>query len=311
VTRSVALIGGKGGVGKTTTAAALAVTAAAAGERTLLVSTDPAHSTGDLLRAELGDAPTEVAPRLWAVEIDAAATARAHVERVRADARRLVGPEIRATVDRHLDLAMQGAGTLESALLDRLAELLVEHAGRYDRVVVDTAPTGHTLRLLVMPELLRGWVGGLVRQRERARGLDRAVANLAGDDAPPDDPVIGRLRARAERLTALRRRLLDDAVVHLVCLPERLSVEETVRAERTLRDAGLTVGAVVVNQVIPASAEGGFVASRREQQRDHLADIERRLGHRPIVRVPQLPHDVRGPDDLVTIRETLSASGLP
>jgi arsenite/tail-anchored protein-transporting ATPase len=311
VTRRVALIGGKGGVGKTTTAAALAVTAADAGERTLLVSTDPAHSTGDLLRAELGDAPTEVAPQLWAVEIDAAATARAHVERVRADARRLVGPEIRATVDRHLDLAMQGAGTLESALLDRLAELLVVHAESYDRVVVDTAPTGHTLRLLVMPELLRGWVGGLVRQRERARGLERAVANLARDDAPPDDPVIGRLRARAERLTALRRRLLDDAVVHLVCLPERLSVEETVRAERTLRDAGLTVGAIVVNQVIPASAEGGFVASRREQQREHLDDIDRRLGHRPIVRVPQLPHDVRGPEDLRSVRTALSVAGLP
>src|SRR5690606_33363188 len=163
--------------------------------------------------------------------------------RVRADARRLVGPEVRATVDRHLDLAMQAAGTLESAMLDRLAALLVDHAGDHDRVVVDTAPTGHTLRLLAMPELLRGWVGGLVRQRERVRGLDRAVANLVGGDGAEDDPVIGRLRARADRLTALRRRLLDDAVIHLVCLPERLPIEETVRAEATLRDAGLTVGA--------------------------------------------------------------------
>jgi arsenite-transporting ATPase len=308
--RPVTLIGGKGGVGKTTTAAALATASAAAGLRTLLVSTDPAHSTGDLLRTTLGDAPTEVDTSLWAVEIDAERTADAHVERVRADAHRLVGPEVRVTVDRHLDLAKRGAGTLESAVLDRLAELLVDEAGTYDRVVVDTAPTGHTLRLLAMPELLRGWVGGLVRQRERVRGLDRALANLTGDDARSDDPVVVRLRARADRLTALRRRFHEDAVIHLVCLPERLPIEETVRAEATLRDAGLRVGAVVVNQVLPDDAEGAFVASRRDQQREHLADIDRRLGHRQVVHVPQLPHDVRGPDDLAAVRDALVAAGL-
>ncbi|MEX1177718.1 MAG: ArsA family ATPase [Nitriliruptor sp.] len=308
-TRPITLVGGKGGVGKTTTAAAIATASALAGHRTLLVSTDPAHSTGDLLRARLGDAPTLVAPGLDAIEIDAEATAAAHVERVRADAHRLVGPEVRDTVDRHLDLAKQGAGTLESAVLDRLAELLVDGADRYERVVVDTAPTGHTLRLLAMPELLRGWVGGLVRQREKVRGLDRAVANMAGEPTP-DDPVIGRLRARADRLTGLRRRLTEDAVIHLVTLAERLPVEETVRAEATLRDAGLTIGAVVVNQVLPDDAEGAFLEARRAQQREHLADVDRRLGHRVIVRVPQLPHDLRGPNDLASIRAVLVAGGL-
>jgi arsenite/tail-anchored protein-transporting ATPase len=224
-TGRVRFFGGKGGVGKTTTATALAAEFAARGHRTLLVSTDPAHSTGDLLGVRLDDRPVEVAARWWAVEIDAERAADEHVERVRRDARRLVSHEVHATVDRHLDLARRAAGTLESAVVDRLAALLVDDGDSYDRVVVDTAPTGHTLRLLAMPELLRGWVGGLVRQRERARGLDRAVRNLAGDDAPPDDPVITRLRERAERLAALRRRLQDDATIHLVTVPERLAVE--------------------------------------------------------------------------------------
>jgi arsenite-transporting ATPase len=311
VTRWVTLVGGKGGVGKTTTAAALAAANATDGARTLLVSTDPAHSTGDLLRCRLGDEPTEVGERLWAIEIDAEAAAAAHVERVRVDAHRLVSREVARTVDRHLDLARQAAGTLESAVVDRLAHLLVDDAARFERVVVDTAPTGHTLRLLALPELLRGWVGGLVRQRERARGLDRAVRNLAGDDDPPEDPIIGRLRARADRLTALRRRLHEDAVIHLVTLPERLSIEETVRAEAALRDAGLTIGAIVVNQVLPQAADGAFLGARREQQRVHLEDLHRRLGHRDVVLVPQLPHDVRGADDLAAVREALRAGGLP
>jgi arsenite/tail-anchored protein-transporting ATPase len=299
--RTVRFVGGKGGVGKTTTATALASVAAARGHRTLLVSTDPAHSTGDLLRTPLSGEPTEVAAGLWAVEIDAQAAADAHIERVAEDARALVSREVLATVDRHLDLARRAAGTLESAVVDRLADLLVDRSHRFDRVVVDTAPTGHTLRLLAMPELLRGWVGGLVRQRERQRGLDRAVRNLARDESAEADPVLARLQLRAERLAGLRRRIHDDAVVHLVTVPERLAIEETLRAEADLTSAGLRVGTLVVNQVIPDEADGEFISARREQQRTHLADLARRSRGWSRTEVPLLPHDVRGPDDLAAI----------
>lgn len=299
--RTVRFVGGKGGVGKTTTATALASVAAQRGHRTLLVSTDPAHSTGDLLRTPLSDEPSEVAGGLWAVEIDAQAAADAHIERVREDARSLVSREVLATVDRHLDLARRAAGTLESAVVDRLADLLVDRSHRFERVVVDTAPTGHTLRLLAMPELLRGWVGGLVRQRERQRGLDRAVRNLARDESADRDPVLARLQLRAERLAGLRRRIHDDAIVHLVTVPERLAIEETLRAEAELVAAGLRTGTLVVNQVIPADADGAFVSARRDQQRIHLADLARRSRDRSCIEVPLLAHDVRGPEDLAAI----------
>jgi arsenite-transporting ATPase len=217
--RPVSFVGGKGGVGKTTVSAALARAHAARGRRTLLVSTDPAHSTGDLLGRPLSGEPREVDTLLEAVEIDPEAVADAYVEAVRRDVHRAVSPEVRATVDRHLDLAKQGAGTLESALLDRLGDLLAEAGERWDRIVVDTAPTGHTLRLLAMPELLSAWVQGLVRQREKAKGVDRMLRNLAGDETPSDDPVIERLHAQRLRLQRLRGVLLDDALFHLVLVP--------------------------------------------------------------------------------------------
>ena len=152
--RPIAFVGGKGGVGKTTVATALSLALADSGERTLLVSTDPAHSTSDLLGTALGAQPIRIGEALDAVEIDAEQEADRYVAAVRSDVHRLVAPAVRATVDRHLDLARRGAGTLESALLDRLADLLSLGTAEYDRVVVDTATTGHTLRLLEMPELV-------------------------------------------------------------------------------------------------------------------------------------------------------------
>lgn len=304
--RPIAFVGGKGGVGKTTVSTALARAHAAAGRRTLLVSTDPAHSTGDLLGRALTGEPVGVADDLDAVEIDPEAVADAYVEAVRRDVHRAVSPEVRKTVDRHLDLAKQGAGTLESALLDRLGDLLAEAGERWERIVVDTAPTGHTLRLLAMPELLAAWVQGLVRQREKARGVDRMLRNLAGDETPTDDPVIERLHRQRLRLQRLREVLHDDALFHLVLVPERLPIEETARALESLDTAGLTVGSVVVNRVLPDAADGEFLAQRRAQQADYLAEIERRFAGRDLLRVTQLPRDVADPDSLADIQRQVA-----
>jgi arsenite/tail-anchored protein-transporting ATPase len=305
--RPLTFLSGKGGVGKTTIATALASHAAAVGQRTLLVSTDPAHSTADLLGVTLGDEPRTVAPSFDAVEIDAEKHADAYVDRVRRDAHRVVAPEVRDTVDRHLDLARRGAGTLEAATLDRLADLIARCPAEYDRIVVDTAPTGHTLRLLAMPELLTGWVHGLVRQRERVRGVDRMLRNLAGDDEPPDDPVITRLRQQRDRLVEVRRRLREDAVVHLVLIPERLPIEETARALATLEEARLQVGAVVVNRVLPDDAEGAYLAARRVQQQRYLDELDRRFAGWPRVRVTQLDRDVSDARSLAAVETQLTA----
>lgn len=303
--RPLTFFGGKGGVGKTTIAAACAVAWSGRGQRTLLVSTDPAHSTADLLGAGLGDEPVEVGDGLWAAEIDAVATADRYVAEVAATARRTVSPAVFATVERHLELARHGPGTLESALLDRLGDLLDWCPDRVERVVVDTAPTGHTLRLLAMPALLTDWIEGLVRQRDRVRGMDRMLRNLAGDDAPPDDPLLERLRVRRDRTARLRRRLVDEAVFHPVLLPERLPIEETARSLATLREAGITVGQAIVNRVLPDTDGGDYLRQRRAQQQTYLDEIDHRLSDLDARHVLQAPRDISSPADLDAVAAQL------
>jgi arsenite/tail-anchored protein-transporting ATPase len=131
------------------------------------------------------------------------------------------------------------------------------------------------------------------------------LRNLAGRDDREPDPVVERLRTQADRLATLRRRLREDAVVHLVLLAERLPIEETARALQALGEGGMHIGALVVNRVLPADADGAYVAARRAQQDDYLAEIDRRFARRQRVRVPQLERDVTDPATLARVAEPL------
>lgn len=294
--RPLLFFGGKGGVGKTTMAAATATLLAGRGHRTLLVSTDPAHSTADLLRAPLGNRPAQVAEQLWALEIDSEADADAHVARIAEDAAGTVSREVLPTVEAHLALARQSPGTLESALLDRFVDLMAACPDQWDRIVFDTAPTGHTLRLLALPQLLTAWVGGMARQREKVAGTNRMLRNLAGADEPAAaDPVVARLRERRDRLREAGHRLRADAALWLVVVPERLPIEETARALSTLADHNLDVAGLIVNRVLPADPAGPFMRARLADQATRLDEIDRRFSDRRLLRVVHQPHEISDP----------------
>lgn len=306
--RRLTFFGGKGGVGKTTLAVAYATLLAARGDRILLVSTDPAHSTGDLLGAKLSGEPTRAGDNLWAVEVDAAADAEKYVERIKKDARGSVSREVLSTVDKHLELAKSSPGTEESALFDRFVDLISLCPSEYDRIVFDTAPTGHTLRLLTLPALLSAWVEGVVRQREKVAGMERMLRNIAGDDSGGEDPVLERLRERRERFHHARHRLLEDTTFYLVLIPERLPIEETARSLKTLTGNGIEVGALLVNRVLPESAdEGEFMHARLAQQREYLDEIGSRFADRRIARIEQDARDISDSDQLQTIARSLAA----
>jgi arsenite/tail-anchored protein-transporting ATPase len=306
---AVVLVGGKGGVGKTTVACALALASARAGRRTLLVSTDPAHSTADLLRVGPAASPVPVAEGWSLLEVDGDQAAREHVERIAEEARGAVPDAVLPAVRRHLAAALASPGTHESAVLDRLGDVLVDAAGQgWERVVVDTAPTGHTLRLLALPDLLGAWVDGLVRSRQRFLHTESLVAGLAREAPRGDDPVAARLRERRDRLLAMRDLLRARAVVHLVTVPERLAVLETVRAAGALRETGLRLGSVVVNRVFPAG-DHPFLAARARRQQQELDEVARQLPDLPRVVLEHRAEDVAR-EDLDALADTLTDAGL-
>ncbi|WP_253853251.1 ArsA family ATPase [Prauserella alba] len=295
----IRFFGGKGGVGKTTLAAAFAVRQARRGARTLVVSTDPAHSLGDVLGEALSDEPRPVGESLLAAEISGERQASNRVAEVLEDARHAVPREVLPAVERHLRRAVDSPGTVESALLDRLTDLVERTGQDWDLLIVDSAPTGHMLRLLSLPELLTPWIEGLAHNRKQARDVDRFADGLLGETGAQRDPLLERLQARRRRLEALQTRLRDDARVHLVLVPERLPLAETERAADQLAEAGVPLGAVLVNRVA-SDDESGVLARRREQEHSVLARVRERFAggggaaHPGVLTVPLLPDELTG-----------------
>ncbi len=287
IEKRVLFLGGKGGVGKTTCASAIALTASRAGKRVLLVSTDPAHSTSDIFEREIGPEPVALLPNLHGLEIDGEFESQRYVANVKEQIRGLFGHHILKEATRQIDLAASMPGAEEMALFDRIGGLIRGEDERFDLIVFDTAPTGHTLRLIRMPELMEAWIRALSKSRRAMLGIDQ-------DDAT--DPVMLKLAARLENLREFRARLLSPRISAfvLVLVAERLPIEETSRAIEQLKEAGVTIGGLVVNRVLPATSPDPFLRSRHEQEVIYLNEIDRRFASHPRVRVPQLASDVHG-----------------
>src|SRR5687767_15032942 len=300
IAKRVLFFGGKGGVGKTTCASAMAVAASQAGKRVLLVSTDPAHSTSDMFERQIGPEPVPLLPNLHGLEIDGAFESRRYVANVKEHIKDLFGPNILKEAHRQIDLAASMPGAEEMALFDRIGALIRGEDDRFDVIIFDTAPTGHTLRLIRMPELMEAWIRALSRSRRAMLGIEK------DDDT---DPVMLSLAARLEHLREFRARLLSPRVSAfvLVLIAERLPIEETSRAIEQLDDAGVTIGGLVVNRILPDTSPDPFLRSRHDQEQIYLDEIDRRFKKHLMVRVPQLPSDVHGVKTLEHLASVLTA----
>ncbi|WP_247730801.1 ArsA family ATPase [Halovivax limisalsi] len=296
-------VGGKGGVGKTTISSAYALRDSRAGRETLLVSTDPAHSVGDVFDQEFADEPEPVSgqDRLSVLEIDPDAAVEAHRQRLERELGTQLSAAVVNEVDRQLELAHRAPGAYEAALFDRFVDVM-RSAEAYDRVIFDTAPTGGTLRMLALPDLLADWIDRLLAKRRRS--VDRYEKAAIGNRQPrrqlEGDPIIARLEDRRDRFAFARETLRTDATVYLVMNPDTLSLRETERAVETLRSHDLAVDGAVMNRVTPepAAHEDGpgarYLRQRCATERERIETARERLPIPIVATIESRIADVRG-----------------
>lgn len=330
--KRVVLIGGKGGVGKTTVSAALAVLAAQHDKKVLLVSTDPAHSLADAFgETKIGDKITRLAPNLDVLELDPDQEVEQHLARVTAQLKRYTRPEMFSEIERQMRLTRQSPGAQEAALLERIAQTIELGLAEYDLVIFDTAPTGHTLRLLSLPEAMAAWTQGLLNANKRSAKLGEVLGHLtpkAGRDItnPLGDPaehatdgmdernkaLTETLLKRQRLLTRTRELLLDHEKTALlfVLTPEKLPILETGRAVTTLLAEKLPLAGLVVNRILPDTADGSFLAQRREQEKIHLAQINYEFKNLAKFMIPLQATDIQGMSALRHFAGLLELTGI-
>jgi arsenite/tail-anchored protein-transporting ATPase len=299
----IILFTGKGGVGKTTTASATALRLADRGLKTLLLSTDVAHSLGDALAVELTGEPTEVAPSLWAVQIDT----QSRFEAAWRDVQRfLVDMLAHSGVDPiTADELTVLPGVDEVLALLAVRELAI--AGDWDVLVVDCAPTAETLRLLALPEALSWYLQKVFPAHRRlARGMRPIAAMLGRGEVIPPDNIFDALLRLNDELAAVRQLLGDPAVtsVRLVLTPESVVVAEARRTFTALALYGYAVDLVIANRVFPAGDDEWRQGWARSQQHQ-LVGIRESFAGLP---VRELPYRAGEPVGAAALREV--ADGL-
>ena len=297
----VLLFTGKGGVGKTTIAAATAALAAARGQKTLVLSTDPAHSLADALGGSLTGEPTEVDTGLSAMQVDV----QAAFERTWRDVQDyLRGALERAGVDalQAAELTVLPGAEEVLALLELRAQVA---SGRYDLVVVDCAPTGETLRLLSLPEALAWYVEKVFPAHRRALRAMRPLLSRVSRPAVPEDEVFDAVARLHAGLSEVRSLLTAPGTsVRLVLTPEAVVVAEARRTLTSLALYGYRVDGIVANRVFPASVDA-WTAGWRTAQQEQLEVVRADTAPLPVLLSPYQSAEPVGLAALTALGEEL------
>jgi arsenite-transporting ATPase len=296
------LFGGKGGVGKTTCAVGAGLYLSET-FHTLIISVDPAHSLSDSLGQRIGDEVQEIkgVKNLSAIELSATKIFSAFKARYEKQIKKIMDtstyfdPEDIESV-----LALPIPGLDETMGLKTIADLVEE--GRFEKLIVDTAPTGHALRLLTLPGMLDEWIRVMGKMRWKYRYV---VTTLSGDYKPDEGDAF---LVEMKRTVARIRSVLKDGkrcAFIVVTIPEEMAVREAERMIADLKKYGIAIKQLVVNNVVPLNDHCEFCKEKREGEERHINYLREQMGNIRITLVPRHPREVRGIDALNGFRELL------
>jgi arsenite/tail-anchored protein-transporting ATPase len=304
----ILLYTGKGGVGKTSIAAATALLCADRGLRTIVLSTDIAHSLADAFNMPLGPEPTRIAPNLDGQEPDVYYNIARYWRTIQSYVTELFAW-------RGLDEVMAEEMTVLPGM-DELGNLLwiTDHvdSGKYDVVVVDAAPTGETLRLLSLPDASRWWIERIAPIGRRMTKLGRPMLERVLGIPIPRDEVFAAAERLLDRLADVHRLLSDPdrTSVRITLTLDKLSVAEARRSYTYFHLFGYPSDLVIANRVLPEDA-GPYFAQLRQAQQRYLPIVEQEFGPVPVRTVPQFDHEMVGVDQLREIGTALYGQGDP
>lgn len=302
---------GKGGVGKTSISAATALRCAEMGLKTIVISTDTAHSLGDSLDKAIGPEPIEIHPNLWAQEVDTRYSMDKYWGRIQNFLTKLLSKggtgEIVAEEVTILPGLEEGAHLL---WINQYVE-----SGQYDVLVVDAAPTAETLRLLSLPDVTRWWFERVIGLAQGATKILRPLGRLVGKggDAIPDDSAWADARLLFDTLDKVRDLLTDPEMssIRLVVNPEKMVIKETQRTYTYLNLYGYAVDSIICNRIIPDEVTDPYFAMWKADQRENIAYIGEAFGSLPLLRAPLYGREVGGFDTLRRLGDSLYANVNP
>ena len=301
-------VGGKGGVGKTSISSATALWLANQGKKTLIVSTDPAHSLSDSLEVTIGHYPVQINENLFAVEIDPD-KAMEEKQRELESRKSMASPDQLMGLDflgEQMDLASASPGADEAAAFEVFLSVMTSN--EYDVVVFDTAPTGHTLRLLSFPEIMDSWVGKLMKAKAALGNATNALKNIIPFmDADEDIQTRQELEETKKQIDQAKAVLSDPdrTTFKMVVIPEEMSIYESERAIEALNKYDITTDSIIVNQVMPDISDCDFCHSRYMLQQKRLALIDQKFKDQVVAQVPLFKDEVKGQEKLMKLAEIL------
>ncbi|HVC38853.1 MAG TPA: ArsA family ATPase [Candidatus Dormibacteraeota bacterium] len=299
----VILYTGKGGVGKTTVAAATAVKCAEQGLKTLVISTDAAHSLGDSLEHELAALPVEVAPNLFAQEVNALHEMEGHWDKIHGYLAVLFNSQGVDEIIAEELATPPGMEEISSLMWIRRHARMQE----YDVLIVDCAPTGETLQLLAFPDVARWYLDRIFPLERKVMRVARPMIQPFVKIPLPGDEIYGSIKDLLVDLESMKEVLSDSktCTVRLVLNLEKMVIKEAQRAYTYLNLYDYQVDAVLVNRVLPEAVGDGYFADWRKSQQRYATQVEAAFSPVPILNSQLFDHEVLGLENLSELAQSL------